>query len=130
MRNNEFDNLNYKEPNRTPLDDIAEWYEKNNSIKQRTPSDSVEAIRQRYDRDPNSLSPIELLTLGMANLDTRNKADSKKRQRAVNDYMQPYHEANKENEEYISTHSAEFEQLAKQITELQNTFKQLNGGDK
>ncbi|TYS68834.1 hypothetical protein FZC76_07805 [Sutcliffiella horikoshii] len=129
MRNNEFDNLNYQKAKRQPLNDLADWYAKNSPVKEDTPSDSVEALRSRYVQDPNSLSPIELLSLGMANLNAKNYSESKEKQKAVNEYMKPYNEAKKENEEYISTNSEKFEQLAKNMAELQKAFAELNGGD-
>ncbi len=88
MRNNEFDNLNYQEARRQPIHDIADWYEKKSPVKESEPSDSVEALRERYRKDKDSLSPIELLTLGMANLQEERNKKAKERQKAVNDYME------------------------------------------
>lgn len=129
MKLNEFDNLRYEEAKRRPLHDIMDGYNKRNPMKQEKPSDSVEALRERYLKDKNSLSAIELLTLGMSELQSKRDAVQEERQKAINDYMQPYHETKDKQEEYISTNSEEFQQLAKQMAELQAEFQRLNGGD-
>ncbi|PFP29832.1 hypothetical protein COJ96_09110 [Bacillus sp. AFS073361] len=122
MKLNEFDNLRYEEAKRRPLHDIMDGYNKRNPMKQEKPSDSVEALRERYLKDRNSLSSIELLTLGMSELQSKRDAVLEERQKAIDDYMQPYHENKDKQEEYISTNSEEFQQLAKQMAELQAEF--------
>jgi DNA repair exonuclease SbcCD ATPase subunit len=129
MKLNEFENLRYQEAKRQPLHDIMDGYNKRNPMKQEKPSDSVEYLRERYLKDRNSLSAIELLTLGMSELQSKRDAVQEERQKAINDYMQPYHENKDKQEEYISTISEEFQQLAKQMAELQAEFQRLNGGD-
>ncbi|MGX6441862.1 hypothetical protein ACWM35_01345 [Neobacillus sp. K501] len=128
MKFNQFDNLNYQKAKRQPLDDIAEGYKKRNPMKEEVPSDSIEALRKLYNADPNSLNPTQLLILGMSELQKKNKEEMEKRQKAVNDYMNPYNAAKKQDEEMISARSEEFEQLARQMQELQKAFAELNGG--
>lgn len=129
MKLNEFDNLRYEEAKRQPLDDIIDGYNKRNPLKEEKPTDSVEYLREQYRKDPSSLNGIQLLMLGMAELQRKEAANQGERQKAVNDFMQPYHEAKKEQKEYISTHSEDFKLLAKQMAELQAEFQRLNGGD-
>jgi multidrug resistance efflux pump len=129
MKLNEFDNLRYEKAKRQPLDDIIDGYNKRNPLKGEKPTDSVEYLLEQYRKDPSSLNGIQLLTLGMAELQRKEAVKQEERQKAVNNYMKPYHQAKKEQEEYISNHSEDFKLLAKQMAELQAEFQRLNGGD-
>ena len=85
---NPFDNLNYEEKKRTPLDMIAEGYAKNYdfNIEKHSFSDT-EVLEKLYNENPDNLNPIQLLTLGMYQLqESRAKQDEEKR-RAVKRYM-------------------------------------------
>ncbi|WP_336865247.1 hypothetical protein [Peribacillus frigoritolerans] len=61
-----------------PLQTISDGYkERGKSNPNNDPaSDSMQALRQRYETDAASMSPVELLTLGMYELSAKNVKDS------------------------------------------------------
>lgn len=74
-------NLNYQKPQRTPLDDIREAYKKADNITEDKPSDGFEALQRRYNEDPTSLNPTEMLTLGMyMQQEERNRKNAERNQ--------------------------------------------------
>lgn len=123
MKNNNYDGLNYEKPKYKPVDDFTKWYEENGKSKpnNEAASDSVEALRQQYEEDPSSLNSIQLLTLGMAELNVKNEAESQETQKKANEY-------HKEDEEMVSTESEEYQQLTRNIEEMNRVIAELKGG--
>jgi len=131
MNNNQFDNLNYQKAKRTPLYDIIQGYAQRGTSKPNNDpaSDSMKVLQEQYRRDPNSLNPTQLLTLGLYELNQKREKNSEEQQKAVNDYMNPHNEAEKERQEMISTQSEEYHQLMKNLKELQDELTKLSSGD-
>lgn len=127
---NEFNKM-LKEADKTitPLDMLSAWYKQNGKTVEspKNHDEDYQTLRRRYDQNPESLNPTQLLILGSYERDMKRQQEEKKKQAKVNEYMKPYHEAERENEEFISTNSEEFKQLAKQMAELQAEFQRLNG---
>ncbi|AQX56044.1 hypothetical protein [Priestia flexa] len=130
MKNNPYDGLNYEPSKYNPVRDFAKWYEDNGKSKpnNEAASDSAEALRQRYQKDPSSMSPIELLSLGMYELNAKNEAQSQEQQRKANEFRQANEQQSKEDKELISTKSEEYQQLVRNLTDIQNAFDEMNGG--
>lgn len=128
-KNNEFDGLNYQNPKYSPVQDFAKWYEQNgkSKVNDQPASDSVEALQKRFAEDPESLSPVERLSLGFANLNAKNEAEAKERQAKANEFRQEYEQQRKEDKEFISTRSEEYQKLARDMAEMQSEFQKLNG---
>jgi hypothetical protein len=122
--------LNYQEKKYSPLDSIIKGYEERGTSKANNEpaSDSMKALRERYNADPNSLSPIELLTLGSYEMNAKNEKESQERQKAAKVIQDGHEQERKEDKEMISTNSDEFKQLAEQMAQLQKMFMELNGG--
>jgi len=123
MKNNNYDGLNYEKPKYNPIDDLTKWYEQNGKSKpnNEAASDSVEALRQQYEKDPSSLNSTQLLTLGMAELNEKNEAESQERQKKAHEY--------RKEEEMVSTESEEYQQLARNIEEMNRVITELKGGE-
>lgn len=69
--------INYGEKEKTPLDLIREGYKDEDTIETHS-SDSYEALKQKYEKYPTSLNGIQLLTLGFAELNNKNKTNKQK----------------------------------------------------
>lgn len=89
-KNNQFDGLNYTPPKRTAVDDFAQWYEENGKTIEPETRSEIDILREQYEKNPDSLTSIQLLTLGMAALDKKNEKESQERQKAANEYRQEY----------------------------------------
>ncbi|MFE4522001.1 hypothetical protein ACFRCQ_07560 [Cytobacillus firmus] len=122
MKNNQYDGLNYQKAKRQPIDDLSQWYAENGKSKANDSiaSDSAEAIRQKQARG-EQLSPMEALTLGFANLNRKNEAESQSRQKSANDIQKAH------DEEMISADSEEWQTLANNMAQLQAEFQKMNG---
>jgi hypothetical protein len=124
MKNNPFDGLNYQNPKRTAVDDFAEWYKQNRKTAEPEKRSEIDMIRDQYKKDPESLSPIQRLILGFADLTDKNHKESLERQAKSYDQQQKF----QEQQEMISVKSKEFKTLADNIAALQAEFQRLNGG--
>ena len=125
MKNNPFDGLNYEKPNYSPVQDFAKWYEENAKSKPNENKSEVDRLREQFNRDPESLSPIQRLTLGFAELSKKNEEQSLQRQAKAHDEMNQHNEQ----QEMISVQSKEFQTLADNMAALQAEFQRMNGGD-
>lgn len=126
---NEFQNM-IKEGEKkvTPLDMISSWYEQNGKGDKppKQNDEQYETLKRKYQENPNSLNPTEMLILGQYEQDLKRSENGKKKQSAVNEYMNPYNQAKKEDEAMISSNSDEYKQLARQMEELSKAFQALN----
>lgn len=124
MKNNPFDGLNYQNPKWTAVDDFAEWYKQNGKTVEPEKRSEIDMIRDQYKKDPESLSPIQRLILGFADLTDKNQKESLERQAKSYDQQQKF----QEQQEMISVKSKEFKTLAENIAALQVEFQRLNEG--
>ncbi|MFF2291014.1 hypothetical protein [Peribacillus butanolivorans] len=64
-----------------PLQTISDGYKERgkSNPNNEAASDSMQALRQRYETDASSMSPVELMTLGMYELNAKNVKDSEDR---------------------------------------------------
>lgn len=123
-------NLNYNQ-GKNPLQDLINGYnEKGTSKSNNEPaSHSFEALRKRYNEDPNSLSPIELLTLGSYEQNEKNRIQDEENRKKAAD-IQRQHEKDQEEakQDFISSQSQEFKQLQKNLLEIQRMFDEMTNG--
>ncbi|MGG3556269.1 hypothetical protein ABES23_06145 [Peribacillus frigoritolerans] len=70
--------LNY-DNGTNPRQLISDGYKEKDTSKPFEVRDEIGALREMYQKDPNSLNSVQLLTLGMANLSAKNNQDSEVR---------------------------------------------------
>lgn len=128
MKNNPYDGLNYEKPKYNPIQDIEKWYDNNGKSKAFDTPDQVTQIRERYAKDPDSLSAMEYMILGSAEWQEKNELESQKRQKAAHESRQEHEDQKAEDEAMISTKSEEYQQLSQNLEALKKAFAELNGG--
>ncbi|PRS16528.1 hypothetical protein C6W27_09000 [Bacillus paralicheniformis] len=123
-------NLNYQEAKGRPIDNMSKGYEQRNTAKKTNkPSDSFEQLRKQYRNDPNSLNPTQLLTLGMYELKSKQDEQTKEQQKNANEYMKKHEDDKKQDEEMISSKSDEYQELSRNLAELQSELSKLSGSE-
>jgi|SRR5690625_4529865 len=120
--------LNYEKPKRTPMQDLINAYNNADNVKEVTPSDSKEALRQKYNENPHSLNPTQLVELGMHELQEQRDKEAKAKQYSASDFMNAHVKDEKKRQEEISTQSEQFLDLSRNIAKLQKEWQALNGG--
>ncbi|MGP4073969.1 hypothetical protein ACTWQB_15685 [Piscibacillus sp. B03] len=128
-KQNQFDDLNYQKPNRTPVDDFAEWYEKNGKTAKSKNTDEYKQLKERYEKDPNSLNNTELMTLGQYQLDEQRNKDSKDKQRQADKDKQELEKQRQEDEEMIRMSEEQYK-VFEQMERLSKAFQELNNIEK
>ncbi|MCQ6277304.1 hypothetical protein JMM81_20740 [Bacillus sp. V3B] len=116
-KNNQYDGLNYQEKKYSPMDLIIQGYaERGNSQANTDPaSDSLKALKEQFQRDPNSLNPMQLLTLGSYEYSIKNQEQSEQQQRKAN--------------EFDKDKEAELEAVKQEMEAAQAKYQKLIGGD-
>ncbi|MFC4022708.1 hypothetical protein ACFOUV_02610 [Oceanobacillus longus] len=119
--------LNYQEKKYSPIDSIAQGYAERGTNQANTDAASVsyEALRKRFKENPDSLSPMELLTLGSYEYDEKNRQQSEQQQSAANEDKKEHDK----DQEMISASSKDFQTLAENMAQMQADFQKMNGGE-
>ncbi|MBY0098673.1 hypothetical protein [Mesobacillus maritimus] len=101
-----------------PLQAMIDGYEERGKSQPFTEpaSDSLEVLRKQYEKNPDVLSPIQLLTIGMADLNNKYVENKRK---AVEEAPPA------RKEEMISTNSKEFQELERQLKEANEQLNQV-----
>lgn len=127
MKNNQFDNLNYEKPKYNPLDDFKTFYKESGKSKPLETPDPLQQLRELNKKNPEALSPLQRLTLGMAELNEKNEAESQAQQQSANEQQQEHDKQKAEDKELISMKSEEYQELTRNIAALQQALSELSG---
>jgi hypothetical protein len=104
-----------------PLQAIKDGYKERGTSKPFEIHDEIASLRKMYDNDPNSLSSVQLLTLGMANLSAKNNQDSEDRRIDA--------DKGGEGDSEDKSKADALEAIKAEIAALNTRFAELNGGE-
>ncbi|MDP9742862.1 UNVERIFIED_ORG: hypothetical protein QFZ59_004692 [Bacillus sp. B2I3] len=110
-----------------PLQSISDGYKERGTSKPNEVYDEISALRKMYENDPSSLNGVQLLTLGMAELNAKNVKQSEDR-RIDEDKDAQKDDKGGEKDSEDKDKANELESLKTEMAALTKKFEAMNGG--